>query len=350
MILDGNIVQKSLLDTLSITEFYKDCITSFNCCKEEKKLNIHEYATQPIWCNKLFTRKGKGLLFKHWIQSGFKYVKDLYDDKGMFVKENYVLSKLKNKRNWITEYFLVKEAVKKISQAYNMEQGVYENVFDNNVFLYNCKHLHLIDKQKSRFFYDLLVYKKRERSYMEKYWCKEFERQITQCEWKSIYVNGIHKLPSTKLAEFGYKMIQGLLVSRIILCKWKRIDSELCHNCKDKEDVKHIYFNCKIIQDIWSKLGKVIKVNIQWKHIVFGFTQDITVHRVRNLILKIVLYAIFKIWLKSLENDINRTQNFMWLYILKDLNDWNDIINKSVFDKNHKVFEKVWQEIYNKLC
>ena len=348
MLLNGNIYQKSMLDSLAITEFYKDCITSFNSCKEEKKLNVHEYLTQPIWCNKLFIRRGKGLLFKHWLQSDFKYVKDLYDASGMFVNEEYVLSKLKNKRNWITEYSLVKQTVHKMSVSYNMEQGIYENVMNNNVYLYNCNCLHQIDKQKSRFFYDLLVYKKRERSFMEKYWCKEFERQITQCEWRSIYLNGIHSLPSTKLAEFSYKMIHGLLVSRIILSKWKRINTELCHNCNEREDVKHIYYNCKIVQEIWSKLGKVMNIDIQWKHIIFGLTQDITVHRVRNLILKIFLYAIFKLWLRSLEHVTSRTMNFVWLSIVKDFNEWNDIIGITSFDKNHKVFVKMWQEIYSK--
>jgi hypothetical protein len=114
MLLNGNIAKKSMLDKLILSDFYKNCVTSFNYCKEDRKMNIHEYFIQPLWCNRLFTSNGKGLILKHWIQSGFKYVKDVYDSNGKFVKESFVLSQLTNKKNWMAEYILVRKALMSI--------------------------------------------------------------------------------------------------------------------------------------------------------------------------------------------------------------------------------------------
>jgi hypothetical protein len=37
MLLNGNIAKKSMLDKLILSDFYKDCVTSFNYCKEDRK-------------------------------------------------------------------------------------------------------------------------------------------------------------------------------------------------------------------------------------------------------------------------------------------------------------------------
>lgn len=144
-------------------------------------------------------------------------------------------------------------------------------------------------------------------------------------------------------------MIQGLLVSRAILYKWKRSDTELCPYCKEKEDVKHIYFNCKRIEEIWCKVGKILDVNIQWKHIVLGFTQDVTVHRVRNLLFKVISYAIFKLWLNSLDTKSILTSENMWKVIKNDIIVWYHVINITNFDKNHDHFKQIWKHLINRL-
>jgi hypothetical protein len=185
---------------------------------------------------------------------------------------------------------------------------------------------------------------------MEKYWCKIFNREITKSEWRSIYLNGIHQLPSTKLVEFGYKMIHGLLVSRVILYKWKRTDSEMCIYCNEKEDVKHMYFDCRQIQKIWNNVGNILKVDVKWKHVVFGFTQDITIHRVRNLLFKVILYAIFKLWLSNLDNmQRNIPYSVIWKCITKDIKTWDNIVNVSSFDRTHPSFKQMWITITKKL-
>ena len=63
---------------------------------------------------------------------------------------------------------------------------------------------------------------------------------------------------------------------------------------------------------------------------MFGFTEDIDTHKVRNLLFKIILYAIFRCWCKGID-DIEYYENYncVWYTVLSDINIWNNILNVS---------------------
>ena len=164
MLLSGNIAKSSILKNQVLPDFYVDCITSFNKCKsntEVKDMNIHEYCTQPIWCNRHFLSKGKCLLYKHWISSGFKYVKDLYDENGNFISEAYLMHRLKDKSNWMVEYLIVRRTIDKFSQ-FDMSQCKYENIHEDrylyNLVIRNC--IYKVKELKSKFIYECMIKKK----------------------------------------------------------------------------------------------------------------------------------------------------------------------------------------------
>ena len=99
-----------------------------------------------------------------------------------------------------------------------------------------------------------------------------------------------------------YKLIHKLLVSREILKKWNRVNSELCPVCQKIENVQHIYYDCDRIRLMWTKLGSVINIDLSWKKIIFGYTQNTLSHYVRNLLFTIILYSIFKemdVWVRG---------------------------------------------------
>ena len=185
---------------------------------------------------------------------------------------------------------------------------------------------------------------------MENYWSKTFNRNFTCSEWKKIYLNSIHKLPSTKLTEFSYKMIHGLLVSREILYKWKRVESSFCPTWKEMENVKHIYFDCKRIQEIWNVIGRLIGIKVQWKHIILGFAEDLVIHKFRNTLFKIVLYAIFKSWLQGIENkDKYIIYNMVWQNVLNDIHLWNKVLRLTSIYQKHPSVRVIWNNFYHKL-
>ena len=152
----------------------------------------------------------------------------------------------------------------------------------------------------------------------------------------------IHNMPSKKLSEFAFKMIHKLIPSRDILCKWKHSESNTCPYCNEVETVKQIYYDCVRINQIWVKLSETLKTNITWKKIIIGQYQDITVHRVHILLINVILFSIYKFWIKGTQNPTAVHENIENL-IKRDVYKWKTIICESSFDKNHRLFYKIWQ-------
>ena len=59
--------------------------------------------SQVILGNEYFKSKQKTLFFKHWIESGFVFVKDLFTKDGKWLQSDEIFTKLLNKRNWLIE-------------------------------------------------------------------------------------------------------------------------------------------------------------------------------------------------------------------------------------------------------
>jgi len=344
-VLKGNIVDEKLFpDNIFIPQFYKECINSFNKCKHTCQLkNVHEFLTQPIWFNNLFRNKGTSMCYMNWVISGFVWIKDLYDKDGIFLSSDEFFKRVKNKSNWMSEYVTVKRAVEKIGCKFNNKYyALFENV-DQKVTIESRTKVYEICYEKSKFFYDLLLDKKYVRSYMEKSWAKHFDREISIPKWEQIYVRRVNKIPGRKLSEFMYKLLHNLILCRKTLFKWKRCNTQVCPICKTEETIEHIYFDCKVIKHTWRKISDCLKVNLTWEKVIIGYTEDLIIHRLRNLII-IILYARYKFWLKGLEEEIPMTM--FTNIVVKDFSVWNTIILESRFDRNHNVLLSLWKR-YN---
>ncbi len=285
---------------------------------------------------------GKTLCFKNWLESGFTWVKDLYDENGTFVNSNIVFEQLQSKNNWMCQYLSVKKIVERIGKKFDDKYYARsENVRKNVTLVWKNKTFEIRDK-KCKFFYSLLVEKKCTRSYMEKSWCKQFDKNISHEKWELIYIRRVKMLPDNKLSEFLYKLIHNLIVSRSVLFKWKRHDNPLCPICNVIETVKHIYYECDLIKDIWKRISEDLRINLSWEKIVLGFTEDITVHRFRNLVTSIIMYTRFKSWLSCI-NGNNVTLHSFYKMIIRDLILWSEVVENAKCDKNNMLFKNIWK-------
>jgi len=342
IILNGNISKDIMLpDNVWLPLFYQQCITSFNSCKTDKySVNVHDFLKQPIWCNKLFTFKGKSLCYPNWIHSGFVWVKDFVDNSGNFVTGDYVYQRLICKRNWICEYKTMKKVIKKQSSKFQcMFYAKYENI-SKQIIITNNDVMNVILDQKCKFFYDILVETKKCRSYVEQYWRKKLGKEMPENVWEKVYMNRIHKLPDNKLREFMYKFFHRLLPNRATLYKWKRVESPICPICSKTENIEHIYFECKCIKPLWEAVGAKMNIDLNWNKIICGYLEDIAVHKIRNLIFTIVMYARYKIWSKSTMTMVRICD--MKNIVLQDFNKWNYIIENVNFDTDHNVLKRIW--------
>ena len=87
-----------------LPSFYSEVICFFNECKCAQRcdnMSSDEFLSLPIWCNTMFKRKGKCLMFSNWVKSNILYVKDLFDENGDFREPLYFRNILIRKSNWI---------------------------------------------------------------------------------------------------------------------------------------------------------------------------------------------------------------------------------------------------------
>ena len=280
--------------------FYKEVFVAFNNCKyikEMKNMNDFDFMTQLIWCNSLFKFKGQCLLFNSWINSGILYVKDLFTEKGTYLTPCEMLSKLKNKQNWISEYKIIKKTLKPYIKKYSFDfsKCKYINIKDIKEGLTLCtgKNMVTISNKKSKFFYDILIEKRYCRPITEKTWQKEFTFIVSHSMWKDIYMRNFVKMIDKKLCEFRFKLLHNMLICNDKLYRWKLMPNNECTYCKEKETIKHLLFDCNRVNIIWKEVGNIMKVDVQWKHIVLGFSEINVTMKTRNILCTIITYAIY---------------------------------------------------------
>ena len=75
-----------------------------------------------------------------------------------------------------------------------------------------------------------------------------------------------------KVAEFNFQLLNNILCNKIFLKKIKKTESEMCHLCKiDIENNEHLIYCCENVKHIWKTTSKIVKFDINWKHICIGF-------------------------------------------------------------------------------
>lgn len=105
---------------------------------------------------------------------------------------------------------------------------------------------------------------------MESKWKNEFSDINSLC-LRKIYDEKIVKINDKSIAEFNFKLLHNLLPNNLYLSKWNKNIDKYCAYCREIENTKHMIFDCILVENIWKKVSDILKVNIDWKHLVLGF-------------------------------------------------------------------------------
>ena len=179
---------------------------------------------------------------------------------------------------------------------------------------------------------------------MEKVWETKFNQTYNSSEWSNIYSRMVKSVPCKKLSEFKYKLLHNLIYPGYILNKWKPSVSSHCSFCHETETLENLLFKCERINDVWNKVGQVIRVNIKWKHLVIGLDERYSeiMNKAKNIIITIVVYSIFTGWIKCGESKESFKYINIWNNALSKLNLYLKIFSEYV----HKL---LWYSKFNKL-
>ena len=235
------------------SDFWKDVLTSwseYNSCYQQRIEN------QIIWFNSRIKIGGKPILWNDVCLRGLKFVYQLYDGQ-----------KLKSSAAMYQEYGLTTLRYNGLISAIPEE---WKNFFRQNEL---CTLFPLPPHNYDRVVYvygtgvSKMVYNTIAEDAMvihNKYlkWLQELGTNF--CE--GIYQFGLEHLNiykvtnEAKYRSFQYRLLQRGLVTNIQLYKWKITTTELCSFCsEEKETIIHLMYHCKIVQELWGKIIKMLQ-------------------------------------------------------------------------------------------
>ena len=131
------------------------------------------------------------------------------------------------------------------------------------------------------------------RSIAEKYWEREFSFQIDSTMWEKIYLRNCVYFFDKRLGAFKYKLLHNQLICKDKLFKWKIEQTDKCIHCGLVDNSKHQLYACEKVRPIWTLIGNILNINLQWKHLVLGFNEESERCKDINRICTIILYALY---------------------------------------------------------
>jgi hypothetical protein len=209
--------------------------------------NCRDIRKQIIWRNKYIKYKCKCLIKVKWIKSGIIFINDILEEYG--ISEYKIIAKLRNKQNWISELNILKKAIPKqwkeilITQDSIKTQVIpkrYVRIAKNQI-----KNLQIKNKEVYKILLESQLTKK-PIAYTKWEKCVKKNRMLT-----------FNYLELNKLKIFKWKLIHFILLCKELLKQWRIVNDSDCQVCKENENYKHFYFDCKYNKTYWQEVKKM---------------------------------------------------------------------------------------------
>ena len=304
---------------LKIPVFWAQVFGYSNECKstiDKRLINKSELLAEPLWLNNRLKISKKTILLSNWTKSGILFIKDIFDNTGEIISEHSLLKKLICKSNWIAEFLKVKKALKWVIDNVDTSIAGYIQIKKTWVLLHNNSTF-CMKTQNSKFYYDILIDKKFESNYMEKTWDRILN--LDNIRWCDVYKEQVWNLTDKKLAEFNYKLICNIVTTRSQISRWNQDINENCTFCNEKQTIRHLIFDCVRVQNLWTLIGSILKLNITYKHLIIGDRTENEYIRCRNLVISYAKYAIYKFWILSENKKLNFNNDSLHAFVKRDL-------------------------------
>ena len=323
--------------------FYREIFMFFNICKATSTLtniSLCNFLRQPLWCNKLITYKGKSLLFENWSRSGLRYVSDIVDQNGLKHLE-WFYDTLRVKNNILCKYKIMLHIFKHVMKVFSFQDIIYQNVKMTSKFDFISRKCVDISEITSKFLYEMFVRKKFHIPIYQSFLSRTLN--IERSSWTSIYSCKIKQIFDKKVAEFNLKLLNNLLCNNIFLRKIKKSETDLCQYCKEySEDNEHLIFSCDNANHIWKLASKILKFEIQWKHILIGFYFEKNQKIVDlNNIISTIATIIYKYKMYCRLKDVEESKENISIHVKGSLKTYSCVYKSLNCNMCCQIFEKI---------
>ena len=205
-----------------------------------------------IWYNSQIRVANEPLCSKKAIQNGILYIKDIMNDQGSFLQFEEFCQKSPNTMSWL-EYRAMITAIPK--EWVNGPDTTNTN-----------KHLHeelCKTKKKASRMYQILL---RELEPSLEIMFMRFRNtvEVDLPEYVQAFQNLYRISNITKFRDFQYRLLVNNIFTNDVLYYWKKVPSQQCELCKiEKQTVKHLLFDCSLIQIIWKQLKQYVQNSME---------------------------------------------------------------------------------------
>jgi hypothetical protein len=142
--------------------------------------------------------------------------------------------------------------------------------------------------------------------------CLKKDRMHTlTCITQSLFF-AFNYLELNKLKIFKWKLIHFILPCKELLKQWRIVNNSDCLVCKEKENYKHLYFDCKYNKKYWQKVKKMTTNLYIGDHVfnleslAFGYKiYDQAYFDLNLLIITLIFFPIYKAYYISKEKQKN---------------------------------------------
>ena len=171
-----------------LTPFYKNILDTWFEFKSTDTTcttlptDFHTIRQQLLWGNKHIQFKGKGIIFKSWIESGILFVNDIIHPSSGKIDEHIILDKLKNKSNWISQINIIKNVIPRIWKI-ALNSNASTKTYVKTTLEIKINHLCVLNLC-NKDFYSIMVRKIFIKPYIHRKWENMFNQTI---DWDSLY-------------------------------------------------------------------------------------------------------------------------------------------------------------------
>jgi hypothetical protein len=217
---------------------------------ERQELTMHEIKEQKLNNNRHIII-GTGMInYVYLIDKNIDTIDDWVNKYGLLW--NLRIMKEKGfKGNWL-DYMQIVQAIPKTWRNILVEKA---NTYEDIRYI-QLKRMGLASKAEVK---NELLQSKLELPSSIKYWNSIEGMGTSQQKWKGRFKLIRKMTEETKLLYFQYRILHNVLPTNERLYRQKQIDTKMCNECNEIEDIKHMLLTCSKQKDLWTKVKEMIQ-------------------------------------------------------------------------------------------